>query len=241
MNKFLLFTFTAILLLSFHATHAQKKSVKPKRNRPVVISCGVCNQKAIFLPKPEYSKAAKAVNASGAVGVSILIDEKGNVIRAKAVSGHSLLRAESVKSALKAKFEPLLLGGKPVRAYGLIVYNYVDGIFLTDTGNNEKDILGKAISLPKPTFPSFNGKTGNKPTVIVQVEIDEVGNVISAKSLTGHPVLRFACEASARAAKFSQTKVAGAPVKAIALIGYEFVLTDSVSVNVTVKSIKAKK
>lgn len=242
MKKLLLMAFTAILLSSFQIAYGQKKNSKSKKNRRVVVSCGVCNQKAILLPKPEYPKAARAVNASSVVGVRILIDEKGNVIRARAVSGHALLQAESVKAALEAKFEPFLLGGKPVGAHGLIVYNFdLSEIVEKGNDNNVKDIVGKAISLPKPPFPSFNGKAGNKPTVLIQAEIDEEGNVTFAKAITGHPVLRVACEAAARAAKFSQTKVAGVPVKAVALIGYEFVLTDTLSINVAVKSIKAKR
>jgi hypothetical protein len=47
--------------------------------------------KAISLPAPAYSPEAKAKKASGLVEVDVIIDEKGRVIWAKAVSGHPLL------------------------------------------------------------------------------------------------------------------------------------------------------
>lgn len=96
-----------------------------RRRTPPIISCGVCNQEAIYLPKPKYPPAANAVNISGSVSVQILIDTKGNVIRAKVFSGHPLLRAESVKAALRAKFTPRLLGENPAMVYGTILYQFV--------------------------------------------------------------------------------------------------------------------
>ncbi len=80
--------------------------------------------------KPEFPLAAKAVNARGSVNVSVLIDEEGNVIEAKAVSGHPLLRANSVSAALKSTFEPVTLSGIPVKVRGVIIYKY-----FTDTFN----------------------------------------------------------------------------------------------------------
>ncbi|MEQ1644797.1 MAG: energy transducer TonB [Pyrinomonadaceae bacterium] len=89
-----------------------------------VVSCGVCNQKAIDLPKPEYTNGAIFLNASGSIPVQILIDENGNVESAKALSGHPLLRLASEKAALKARFEPTILGGRYVKVSGTIVYNF---------------------------------------------------------------------------------------------------------------------
>lgn len=88
------------------------------------ISGGVLNGKAISLPKPEYSPAAKAVKASGSINVSVVINEKGKVISATAVSGHPLLRASAVAAARKAKFPPQKLNGKPVQVTGVLVYTF---------------------------------------------------------------------------------------------------------------------
>ncbi len=83
------------------------------------------NGKALSLPKPAYPSAARAVNASGAVNVQIVIDEQGNIVSATAVSGHPLLRQAAEQAAIEAKFSPTLLSGQPVRVSGILVYNFV--------------------------------------------------------------------------------------------------------------------
>jgi len=89
------------------------------------VSGGILNGKAESLPKPVYPPVASPVNAAGAVGVSVLIDENGYVFSAEAVSGHPLLRGESVRAACEAKFAPTQLDGRPVKVYGVITYNYI--------------------------------------------------------------------------------------------------------------------
>ncbi len=89
------------------------------------ISGGVLNGKAISLPKPPYPAAARAVGASGAVSVQVLINENGDVVSASAVSGHPLLRAAAAEAARGAKFSPTQLQGMPVKVSGIITYNFV--------------------------------------------------------------------------------------------------------------------
>ena len=88
------------------------------------ISGGVLNGKAISLPKPAYPPIAKQVNASGTVVVQVVVDEQGNVVSARPVSGHPLLHASAVAAARSAKFTPTKLSGKPVRVSGVITYNF---------------------------------------------------------------------------------------------------------------------
>ena len=83
------------------------------------------NGKAISLPKPSYPPIAKQVGASGTVVVQVVVDEKGNVTSATAVSGHPLLRAAAVGAARSAKFSPTLLSGRAVKVSGVINYNFV--------------------------------------------------------------------------------------------------------------------
>lgn len=92
---------------------------------PKTISGGVVNGKATSLPKPPYPPAARAVRASGAVSVQVLIDENGRVVSANAVSGHPLLRAAAESAARGARFSPTQLSGQPVKVSGIITYNFV--------------------------------------------------------------------------------------------------------------------
>lgn len=95
-----------------------------KENLKRTISIGVANGHAVSLPKPVYPQTALAVRAGGPVNVQVTIDEQGNVISAKAVSGHVMLRRVSEEAAWKARFTPTLLSHVPVKVTGVIVYNF---------------------------------------------------------------------------------------------------------------------
>ena len=102
----------------------KNKVVEPAPKKVPMISGGVMNGKALNLPKPIYSAAARAVSASGDVSVQITVDESGKVIAASAINGHPLLRGEAEKAARNAKFSPTLLTNQPVKVSGLIVYRF---------------------------------------------------------------------------------------------------------------------
>ena len=97
-----------------------KEPVKPPR----MISDGVINGKAKYLPSPAYPAPAKLVGAYGVVNVQVTIDEEGNVISSKAVSGHPLLRATAEAAAWKARFSPTYLSRVPVKVTGVIAFNF---------------------------------------------------------------------------------------------------------------------
>ena len=95
---------------------------KPK---PGMINAGVINGKAKSLPKPEYPAEAKLNRDGGAVSIQVVIDEKGNVIRAGAVNGARTLQYPARDAACGAKFEPTLLQGSPIMVTGTVTYNFV--------------------------------------------------------------------------------------------------------------------
>lgn len=103
----------------------KKTNTKRKKIASQIISGGILNGKVINLIKPEYPITARAVGVYGMISVFVLIDEYGNVVEASATNGHPFLRFVSIKVALQSKFEPLTLGGNPVRVRGIIVYKFI--------------------------------------------------------------------------------------------------------------------
>ena len=89
-----------------------------------VISGGVLNGKAVSKPLPAYPPVAKAASAQGTVTVQVVVDERGRVTSAQAVSGNPLLQQAAVAAARQAQFSPTLLSGQPVRVSGVITYNF---------------------------------------------------------------------------------------------------------------------
>ncbi|MEO8073040.1 MAG: TonB family protein [Acidobacteriota bacterium] len=212
----------SILLLGFSIVSAQI---------PKTISGGVLNGKAQNLPAPEFPAAAKAVNASGTVNVQVTIDEDGNVTSANAISGHPLLRSAAVDAARQAKFTPTQLSGQAVKVTGVIIYNFTPATsadpaqppMSVSEGNISGGIVnGKAKNLAIPAYPAAAKAVGAEGAVNVQVTIDENGDVVSASSVSGHPLLRQAAETAAFASKFKPTLLNGQAVKVTGIIVYNF-------------------
>ena len=85
----------------------------------------VLNSQAIELPRPNYPPMARQIRLQGMVSVQVLIDEKGSVVSAKALSGHPLFVPEAQKAAMRARFSPTVISDQPVKVSGVITYNFV--------------------------------------------------------------------------------------------------------------------
>lgn len=83
---------------------------------------------------------------------------------------------------------------------------------------------GYAKSLPKPAYTAAARAVRAQGSVMVQVIIDEQGNVVSANAMNGHPLLSREAEKAARNAKFSPTTLGDVPVKVTGVITYNFIL-----------------
>ena len=87
-------------------------------------------------------------------------------------------------------------------------------------------ITGLAISLPKPNYPPMAKQIRLQGQVSVQVLVDETGRVVSAKALSGHPLLTLEAQKAAMQARFAPTKLSDQPVKVSGVITYNFVLAN---------------
>ena len=100
--------------------------------------------------------------------------------------------------------------------------------FLPPTAPKEifetEDLRGKALVLPKPDYPPAAIDRRLAGIVIVKVEIDENGKVISARDMCqGPPFLSESAVKSARGAVFQPRLFGGVPVKTKGAIRYNFV------------------
>jgi TonB family protein len=229
--KFVYLTLICLLFTASSFVSAQEKA-------PKIIHGGVLNGKAISLPRPEYPDVAKAAGVEGAVSVEVTIDESGNIESAKAVKQESedselsagvadsraALRDAAERAALQARFSPTLLSGMPVKVSGVIVYNFKLGNDneMTPTIDGAGSLNGKAIELPLPVYPDAAKAVRASGVVKVEVTIDENGNVIAAKAISGHPLLQSSAVAAARKARFTPVSTPDGPAKVIGILSYNF-------------------
>lgn len=99
---------------------------EPPPPRPLLkpVSGGVLNGMAINLPAPMYPDTARRMGISGVVEVTVVLDETGKVISAKAMSGPASLREVAVQAAYRARFSPTKLSGQAVKVSGQINYKF---------------------------------------------------------------------------------------------------------------------
>ncbi|HEU4709930.1 MAG TPA: energy transducer TonB [Pyrinomonadaceae bacterium] len=91
---------------------------QPNAKKP--INGGMLNAKAIYMPQPELGYG----EAAGVVLVQVLVDESGNVVEARAISGPQHLHAPAVNAARLARFSPTMLMGEAVKVAGTLSYNF---------------------------------------------------------------------------------------------------------------------
>jgi TonB family protein len=105
----------------------------------IKVSGGVLQGSAIRKVQPEYPPIAKAAGASGAVQVQVTISEKGEVTEATVVNGHPLLREAALTAARQWQFKPIMLSGQPVKAQGVLTFNFT----LAQDGEANNDLAAK--------------------------------------------------------------------------------------------------
>jgi len=92
----------------------------------------------------------------------------------------------------------------------------------------EKILNGRALTIAKPEYPQAARERKLSGTVVVQVEIDEKGRVISAKDMCqGPPYLSESSVKAALRSRFAPTQFSGVPVKTKGVLRFNFVYQDS--------------
>jgi TonB family protein len=132
------------------------------------------------------------------------------------------VRADAEEGAVSGAWQTLLRTLK--QPAPLIIVGTLNGKTKESGEKITRDVQnGRVLSLPQPEYPPLARAAHASGAVDVQVLIDEHGNVVWAQALLGHPLLRPAAVAAARAAKFSPTVWDGEPVRVMGVITYNFV------------------
>lgn len=108
------------VMLEFAISDAFRRSAGvdevTKGSSPKLVKAGIVNGRAIHLVKP------LGAPAKGTAEVQVLIDEQGSVSKAGLHTGNPLLSTTLREAACASKFSPTVIGGKPVRITGILIY-----------------------------------------------------------------------------------------------------------------------
>lgn len=106
-------------------TPAVKPVAPPTPDQVVRLTSVLTQGRALRKAHPPYPTIARQVRAQGLVQVQISISETGEVTDAILLSGHPLLRDAALQAAKQWRFKPTELNGRPVRAIGVITFNFM--------------------------------------------------------------------------------------------------------------------
>lgn len=90
-------------------------------------------------PFPPYPPIARASHTTGTVVVEILVSKAGDVMCARSMSGHPLLRQAAVAAALNWKFEPFKASAHPATAVGTIAFEFKMDVKEMSSNNQPRD------------------------------------------------------------------------------------------------------
>jgi TonB family protein len=88
------------------------------------VSGGVLLGRATHKVQPKRPKMAEAAGIEGVVVVEVTVGAAGDVVAARAVSGHPLLREAAVVAAREWKFRPTVRRGTPIKVIGTITMKF---------------------------------------------------------------------------------------------------------------------
>ena len=81
--------------------------------KPLHVGGNVKEPQAVYKQQPEYPPLALHARIEGVVQIDAIIDEHGNVVEMRAVSGHPLLITAALEAVKQWKYEPTYLNGVP--------------------------------------------------------------------------------------------------------------------------------
>jgi protein TonB len=101
-----------------------KPAAAQTEQQTVRLTSQITQGNAIRKVQPPYPQMARQMRLAGSVQVQITISETGEVADAFVLSGHPVLREASLQAVRQWLFKPTELNGRPVRAIGVITFNF---------------------------------------------------------------------------------------------------------------------
>ena len=193
---------------------------------------------------PEYPKIARLAGIQGTVYLKLLIDEKGNVAKAKIEQGvRDMLDESALKAARKAKFSPAILKDKPVKVWVVLPIafkldvdkkdspNVSNGENNNDPGMNDFIQVEKFPDMTeaaKPVYPEEAKKNNITGKVFVKILIDKTGMPTKAIVIKSDSDLfnQSAVDAALKS-KFTPATNKGEAIAVWIVLPYKYQLDDS--------------
>jgi len=200
--------------------------------------------------KPVYPKLAKLAGIEGTVYLKLLINEKGNVEKAKVEQGvKDMLDNSALDAAKKASFSPAMLNNKAVKVWvilpvafklevekkvegRLLKYDKLDIMPFNQSEDDlpmdkfvEVEIMPDIINQVNPVYPEEAKKNGIEGRVWVKALVSKEGNVKKAVAVkSDNEIFNQAAIEAAMKYRFTPAMQSGKPVAVWVVMPFKFEL-----------------
>jgi len=235
-----------LFLISFAGLFAQQKAKLQKVDESGFIEVDKTPE-LISKLNPEYPKLAKLAGIEGTVYLKLLIDEKGNVAKAKVEQGvKDMIDESALKAAKTAKFSPAILKDKPIKVWVVLPIAFKlaldkkeppvvsPGVKALSNISDEDPDPGKFIEVEKmpeliesvkPEYPEIAKRAGITGKVFVKVLIDKEGLPKKAMVIKSESELfNQSAVNAAMKSKFTPAMNDGKPLAVWIVLPYKFAL-----------------
>ena len=108
------------------AAVARVQQIQPAPEEPKIVrvSEGIASGMLICKVVPEYPELARLAHISGAVVLSAIIDENGEIKNLQVVSGHPLLVQAAIEAVQQWRYKPWLLNQHPIEVETQVTVNF---------------------------------------------------------------------------------------------------------------------
>jgi TonB family protein len=156
---------------------------------------------ALLLRKvaPVYPPLARAARIQGTVVLSIVINKEGEIVDTRLVSGHPMLAPAAIEAVKQWKYTPRSSADKAVEVETIVRLDFrlADGPVTRSLPSRVSQRLrvsagvaqGLIASKVEPVYPDDAKAKNIEGTVMLNVDIDQEGNVERVELVSGHPML----------------------------------------------------
>lgn len=194
--------------------------------------------KLIFRLEPRYPVPAEVARIEATVTMRIIINEEGQVWSAEVLEGHQLLNQAALDAVIRWQYAPTVIEGKvaPVITTVRVQFSPVKVMHDADEKSppgvaapkrepvrTSGDYLeNRVIRRVEPEYPPLARAHRISGVVLLQVVLNENGEVYEVKVVRGHPLLQQAAVDAVRQWKFKPTLMNGEPVPILGTIAVIF-------------------
>ncbi len=230
------------------AATAAPNIASPSSRPPTRVGGAIQESKLTKKVVAVYPEVALRARVETTVILELLINEQGEVANIRIIQGHPLLDAAAMDAVKQWRYQPTYLNGEavPVLTTATVTFKLPGAAtgarpagraapsIESPSSHPPVNVGGalqesKLIKRVEPVYPEIARQARIETTVILEVLINEQGEIANIRIIRGHPLLDAAAMDAVKQWRYQPTYLNGEAVPVITTQSVVFKLTDSIN------------